>query len=189
MRSTITKLRRRGAVQRHTTRRNRHGASRPSRHNPEIMRVSENTHEKRKKRVHVVATAAVSSDDNGWGALDDEDGSGGGDNGGDDGNKRYEAGGDDSESIGGAIDDSSINRNIFVDIARARFLFYNYFNTPGKWFRKYLWWCVSLLFGFYFSNTLSLTFGALGVNDVIAGIVCLIVHEIITKEHYSRTPR
>ena len=49
--------------------------------------------------------------------------------------------------------------------------------------------CFSLLFGFYFSNTLSLTFGALGVNDVIAGIVCLIVHEIITKEHYSRTPR
>lgn len=51
------------------------------------------------------------------------------------------------------------------------------------------WWVVSLLFGFYFANTLSLTFGALGVNDVVAGIVCLVGHEIITKEHYSREPR
>ena len=51
------------------------------------------------------------------------------------------------------------------------------------------WWVVSLLFGFYVSNTLSLTFGALGVNDVVAGIVCLVGHEFITKEHYSREPR
>ena len=48
---------------------------------------------------------------------------------------------------------------------------------------------MSLLFGFYVSNTLSLTFGALGVNDVVAGIVCLVAHEFITKEHYSREPR
>jgi len=34
--------------------------------------------------------------------------------------------------------DEDIERNVFVDIARARLLFDNYFNAPQKWYRKYL---------------------------------------------------
>ena len=43
--------------------------------------------------------------------------------------------GEDADCVG----TSNRQRNVFVDVGRARFLFYRYFNTPGKWFRKYLY--------------------------------------------------
>ncbi|CAA6660122.1 unnamed protein product [Spirodela intermedia] len=47
----------------------------------------------------------------------------------------------------------------------------NYFKSPSR----------RALFG-----TISLSFGALGVNDVIAAVVCVLVTEYVTRFYYSR---
>ncbi|KAK4275232.1 hypothetical protein QN277_018349 [Acacia crassicarpa] len=59
----------------------------------------------------------------------------------------------------------------------------NYFrSTP----RRALFGGISLLGGFYVAQTISLSFGALGVNDVIAAVVCVLLTEYVTKFYYSR---
>lgn len=60
----------------------------------------------------------------------------------------------------------------------------NYFKSP---FRRALFGGISLLGGFYVAQTISLSFGALGVNDVIAAVLCVIVTEYVTKFYYTRT--
>lgn len=45
---------------------------------------------------------------------------------------------------------------------------------------------ISLLGGFYVAQTISLSFGALGVNDVIAAVLCVLLTEYATKFYYSQ---
>lgn len=59
----------------------------------------------------------------------------------------------------------------------------NYFRSPS---RRALFGGISLLGGFYVAQTISLSFGALGVNDVIAAIVCVLLTEYVTRFYYSR---
>ncbi|CAA7396434.1 unnamed protein product [Spirodela intermedia] len=59
----------------------------------------------------------------------------------------------------------------------------NYFKSPS---RRALFGGISLLGGFYVAQTISLSFGALGVNDVIAAVVCVLVTEYVTRFYYSR---
>ncbi|XP_059669353.1 uncharacterized protein LOC132314514 [Cornus florida] len=59
----------------------------------------------------------------------------------------------------------------------------NYFRTPS---RRALFGGISLLGGFYVAQTISLSFGAIGVNDVIAAVVCVLLTEYVTKFYYSR---
>lgn len=59
----------------------------------------------------------------------------------------------------------------------------NYFQSPS---RRALFGGISLLGGFYVAQTISLSFGALGVNDVIAAVVCVLLTEYTTKFYYSR---
>ncbi|XP_078435146.1 YCF20-like protein (DUF565) isoform X2 [Wolffia australiana] len=59
----------------------------------------------------------------------------------------------------------------------------NYFKSPS---RRALYGGISLLGGFYVAQTISLSFGALGVNDVIAAVVCVLVTEYLTRFYYSR---
>ncbi|KAL5541103.1 hypothetical protein UlMin_043389 [Ulmus minor] len=59
----------------------------------------------------------------------------------------------------------------------------NYFRSPS---RRALFGGISLLGGFYVAQTISLSFGALGVNDVIAAVLCVLVTEYATKFYYSR---
>lgn len=59
----------------------------------------------------------------------------------------------------------------------------NYFKTPS---RRALFGGISLLGGFYVAQTISLSFGALGVNDVIAAVVCVLLTEYVTRFYYSR---
>ncbi|KAF7816042.1 putative protein ycf20 [Senna tora] len=59
----------------------------------------------------------------------------------------------------------------------------NYFKSPS---RRALFGGISLLGGFYVAQTISLSFGALGVNDVIAAVVCVLLTEYVTKFYYSR---
>ncbi|XP_019180285.1 PREDICTED: uncharacterized protein ycf20 [Ipomoea nil] len=59
----------------------------------------------------------------------------------------------------------------------------NYFKSPS---RRALFGGISLLGGFYVAQTISLSFGALGVNDVIAAVVCVLLTEYVTRFYYSR---
>jgi len=52
--------------------------------------------------------------------------------------------------------------------------------------RRALFGGIALLGGFYVAQTISLSFGALGVNDVIAAVVCVLLAEYVTKFYYSR---
>jgi len=66
---------------------------------------------------------------------------------------------------------------IIPDISR------NYFRSRS---RRALFGGISLLGGFYVAQTISLSFGALGVNDVIAAVVCVLLTEYVTRFYYSR---
>ncbi|KAJ7546951.1 hypothetical protein O6H91_08G062100 [Diphasiastrum complanatum] len=59
----------------------------------------------------------------------------------------------------------------------------NYFKSP---FRRALFGGISLLGGFYVAQTISLSFGALGVNDVIAAALCVLITEYITRFYHTR---
>ncbi|XP_010930165.1 uncharacterized protein [Elaeis guineensis] len=59
----------------------------------------------------------------------------------------------------------------------------NYFRSRS---RRALFGGISLLGGFYVAQTISLSFGALGVNDVIAAVLCVLLTEYVTKYYYSR---
>ncbi|XP_021765202.1 uncharacterized protein ycf20-like [Chenopodium quinoa] len=60
----------------------------------------------------------------------------------------------------------------------------NYFKRPS---RRALFGGIALLGGFYVAQTISLSFGALGVNDVIAAVLCVLLTEYATKFYYSRS--
>jgi hypothetical protein len=53
--------------------------------------------------------------------------------------------------------------------------------------RKLLWKIIFAATGFYSANVLSLTFGVLGINDVVAGAFCLAFAEIVTRSFYKKT--
>lgn len=52
--------------------------------------------------------------------------------------------------------------------------------------RKLLWKAICAFAGFYTANVLSLTFGVLGINDVVAGAFCVAFSEIITRSYYKK---
>ncbi|CAM8986231.1 unnamed protein product [Rhodiola kirilowii] len=82
-----------------------------------------------------------------------------------------------------ALDTDGPRRRL-VDIIRTLpDLSKNYFRRPS---RRALFGGISLLGGFYVAQTISLSFGALGVNDVIAAVLCVLVTEYVTKFYYSR---
>jgi len=58
-----------------------------------------------------------------------------------------------------------------------------YFNA--KKHRTPLWSGISLFTGFYIGNVVNLTFGTLGVNDVVAAAMVVAGSEIITKKFYT----
>ncbi|KAI3470103.1 hypothetical protein Pfo_026766 [Paulownia fortunei] len=59
----------------------------------------------------------------------------------------------------------------------------DYFKKPS---RRVLFGGISLLGGFYVAQTVSLSFGALGVNDVISAVLCVLMTEYATRFYYSR---
>ncbi|KAK9912114.1 hypothetical protein M0R45_035988 [Rubus argutus] len=82
-----------------------------------------------------------------------------------------------------AVQENGGSRRL-IDIIRAvPELSRNYFRSPS---RRALFGGISLLGGFYVAQTISLSFGALGVNDVIAAVVCVLLTEYVTKFYYSR---
>ncbi|XP_042503760.1 uncharacterized protein ycf20 isoform X2 [Macadamia integrifolia] len=82
-----------------------------------------------------------------------------------------------------AVQDNQGPRRL-VDIIRlVPELSRNYFRSPS---RRALFGGISLLGGFYVAQTISLSFGALGVNDVIAAVLCVLLTEYVTRFYYSR---
>ena len=75
-------------------------------------------------------------------------------------------------------------RRSLVDIIRIiPELSRNYFRSRS---RRTLFGGISLLGGFYVAQTISLSFGVLAANDVIAAVVCVLLTEYVTKFYYSR---
>ncbi|XP_024401776.1 uncharacterized protein [Physcomitrium patens] len=79
--------------------------------------------------------------------------------------------------------DRDVGSNRLVDVVRrlpriAR----TYFKDP---WRRALFGGIAILGGFYVAQTISLSFGALGVNDVIAAAMCVLFTEYITR--FTRT--
>jgi hypothetical protein len=58
----------------------------------------------------------------------------------------------------------------------------------GNFFRRVLWCFISLFMGYYAGNMVSLAFGALAINDVVAAIITVAVTEVISKAFYSEWP-
>lgn len=54
--------------------------------------------------------------------------------------------------------------------------------------RKELWKGISLLSGYYVANTISLSFGALAINDVVAAGVCAAFYEWVSRLYASTMP-
>ncbi|XP_002990137.2 uncharacterized protein LOC9647309 [Selaginella moellendorffii] len=59
----------------------------------------------------------------------------------------------------------------------------NYFRSP---WRRALFGGISLLGGFFVAQTISLSFGAVGVNDVIASALCVLLTEYMTRFYFTR---
>lgn len=53
-------------------------------------------------------------------------------------------------------------------------------------FRRTMWCVISGGAGFYAGNIVTLSFGALAINDVFAGVVTLLFYEVVTKLFYSK---
>ncbi|KAK0596162.1 hypothetical protein LWI29_013309 [Acer saccharum] len=93
-----------------------------------------------------------------------------------------------SRSLAGFLSIRAVQENggprRLVDIIRiVPELSRNYFRSPS---RRTLFGGISLLGGFYVAQTISLSFGALGVNDVIAAVLCVLLTEYVTRFYYSR---
>ena len=55
--------------------------------------------------------------------------------------------------------------------------------------RRVLWCCTSLFIGYYAGNMVSLAFGTLAINDVVAAIMTVAVAEVISRVFYRQWPR
>ncbi|CAO2821094.1 unnamed protein product [Amaranthus hypochondriacus] len=83
-----------------------------------------------------------------------------------------------------AVQDGTGPRRLVDFIRTIPDLSRNYFEKPS---RRTLFGGIALLGGFYVAQTISLSFGALGVNDVIAAVICVLLAEYATKFYYSRS--
>lgn len=54
--------------------------------------------------------------------------------------------------------------------------------------RKFLWCGISVGSGYYSGNMVSLAFGALAINDVVAAVMTVAMCEVISKAFYSQWP-
>ena len=52
--------------------------------------------------------------------------------------------------------------------------------------RRLLWKAILAFTGFYTANVISLTFGVLGINDVVAGAFCVGFSELVTRSYYRK---
>ena len=58
-----------------------------------------------------------------------------------------------------------------------------------KSYRLTLWRAISAYFGFYLANVMTLSFGALGINDVVAGALSVAFFEVVTPRFIIEASR
>ena len=58
-----------------------------------------------------------------------------------------------------------------------------------RWWRKPLWYAISFSFAFFASNTVSLSFGARNVNDVVASSLMVVFYEVSSRVVYRSEKR
>ncbi|CAI5965314.1 unnamed protein product, partial [Closterium sp. NIES-65] len=115
-------------------------------------------------------------------------GGGGGEGGGGSGMGSGWGGGSGNEGSGfggfGSFPPSSLPRlsplNILLEIQRR---VNSYF--AARPLRRAMFGGIALFGGFYVAQTISLSFGALSVNDVAAAAICLVFTEVVTRSYYS----
>lgn len=55
-------------------------------------------------------------------------------------------------------------------------------------FRRILWSAISAGSGLYIANTISLSFGALAVNDIAAAAGSVLFYEVVSRKFYGSLP-
>lgn len=55
----------------------------------------------------------------------------------------------------------------------------------GRTLRQFTWTVIAFGAGYYLGNTITLTFGTLAVNDIVAGAICVALVEFITFQYYT----
>lgn len=55
----------------------------------------------------------------------------------------------------------------------------------ASWPRKALWCAISYSGGFYAGNVVTLSFGALSINDVLAAALTVLFYEVVTNAFYE----
>lgn len=58
----------------------------------------------------------------------------------------------------------------------------------NKPFRRVLWSFISGFSGIYIANTITLSFGALAVNDIAAAAASLLFYEVVSRQFYGSLP-
>ena len=59
----------------------------------------------------------------------------------------------------------------------------------GSLARRWLWTVIAFATGFYAANTVSLSFGALSINDVVAAAVTVLIVELFSYLYYSASKK
>ena len=76
-------------------------------------------------------------------------------------------------------EDSSRGPGLIKVVLNAPLLAERYFER--KWWRKPLWYFLTFGFAFFAANTISLSFGAKAVNDVVASVLVVIFYEAASR--------
>jgi hypothetical protein len=58
-----------------------------------------------------------------------------------------------------------------------------------KWWRKPLWYFITFSFAYFAANTISLSFGAKAVNDVVASVLVVVFYEAASRVVYRAKKR
>ena len=82
---------------------------------------------------------------------------------------------------------SSSGPGLFRVLVNARPLAERYFER--KWWRKPLWYFLTFGFAFFAANTISLSFGAKAVNDVVASVLVVVFYEAASRVVYKAKKR
>lgn len=61
----------------------------------------------------------------------------------------------------------------------------NYFDGGPGPYRRIIWLCIAFLSGYYSANVVSLSFGALAINDVVAAVVTVGFCEVTSYAYWS----
>lgn len=61
----------------------------------------------------------------------------------------------------------------------------NYFEGGPGPYRRVVWLCIAFLAGYYSANVVSLSFGTLAINDVVAAVVTVGFCEVVSYAYWS----